>query len=321
MQIYPSTRLRWEWLRRTDPGAPWAALPAPADREVHDRFQDSVRIVLGDGGDALFWLDNWLPAGPIKEFAPALFQAVRPMRRKRTVRDALLDHTWVRDIGGGLSATALAEYASLWDMLLDVQLDHSTPDRFVWKWSASGVFSCASAYASMFDGTAPLIGAKEIWKTSAPPKVRFFMWLLLHGRLWTAHRRWRHGLQPAATCVLCEQEDESQEHLFVACAITRELWFRILSWAGAQQLAPPPGGSTGVIVWWMDTRLRVPSSRRGAFDSLVLLVSWEVWKERNRRTFDGNCLSLSQLLQRIKDEGEEWIGAGFGKLAALFVGI
>jgi hypothetical protein len=41
----------------------------------------------------------------------------------------------------------------------------------------------------------------------------------------------------------------------------------------------------------------------------------------NRRTFDGICLSLSQLLQRIKDEGEEWIGAGFRKLAALFVGV
>jgi hypothetical protein len=53
----------------------------------------------------------------------------------------------------------------------------------------------------------------------------------------------------------------------------------------------------------------------------VLLVTWEVWKERNRRTFDGICLSLSQLLQRIKDEGEEWIGAGFSKLAALFVAV
>ncbi|EER95914.2 hypothetical protein SORBI_3002G047300 [Sorghum bicolor] len=103
----------------------------------------------------------------------------------------------------------------------------------------------------------------------------------------------------------------------MGCAITRELWFHILSWAGAQQL--DPGGSTSIVVWWMDTRLRVPSSRRGGFDSLVLLISWEVWKERNRRTFDGNCLSLSQLLQRIKDEGEEWIGAGFSKLATLFV--
>ena len=105
--------------------------------------------------------------------------------------------------------------------------------------------------------------------------------------------------------------------MFASCAITRELWFHILSWAGAQQL--DPGGSTSIVVWWMDTRLRVPSSRRGGFDSLVLLISWEVWKERNRRTFDGNCLSLSQLLQRIKDEGEEWIGAGFSKLATLFV--
>lgn len=126
-------RLRWEWLRRADPGALWAALPAPADREVHARFQDSIRVVIGYGGSAFFWLDSWLPAGPIKEFAPALFQAVRPRHRKRAVRDALLDHSWVRDIGGSLSAAALAEYAFLWDMLLDVQLDPGTPNRFIWK--------------------------------------------------------------------------------------------------------------------------------------------------------------------------------------------
>jgi hypothetical protein len=29
----------------------------------------------------------------------------------------------------------------------------------------------------------------------ASPKVRFFFWLALHGRCWTANRRMRHGLQ------------------------------------------------------------------------------------------------------------------------------
>jgi hypothetical protein len=38
-----------------------------------------------------------------------------------------------------------------------------------------------------------LLGAKELWRMKAPPKVKFF-WLALHHRLWTAERRKRHGL-------------------------------------------------------------------------------------------------------------------------------
>jgi hypothetical protein len=61
-----------------------------------------------------------------------------------------------------------------------------------------------------------------------------------------------------------------------------------------------------------------PDSFRRGFDSLLLLVSWEVWKERNRRTFDSASSTPSQLLQLIRDEGNSWIAAGFRSLAPLF---
>jgi hypothetical protein len=51
---------------------------------------------------------------------------------------------------------------------------------------------------------------------------------------------------------------------------------------------------------------------------MVLLVSWELWKERNRRTFDGIHESTSQVLLRIRNEAEACILAGYSKLAPLF---
>jgi hypothetical protein len=52
----------------------------------------------------------------------------------------------------------------------------------------------SSAYRSFFIGMSSLLGAKELWKASALPKVKFFFWLALHGRIWTGERRMRHDL-------------------------------------------------------------------------------------------------------------------------------
>ena len=61
------------------------------------------------------------------------------------------------------------------------------------------------------------MGAKELWKTKAPARVKFFFWLALHQRLWTADRRKRHGLQDDDTCILCGQETETCDHLLAGC--------------------------------------------------------------------------------------------------------
>jgi hypothetical protein len=54
------------------------------------------------------------------------------------------------------------------------------------------------------------------------------------------------------------------------------------------------------------------------FDSMVLLVAWEIWKERNHRTFQGDRLSPPQLVQRIIDEAATWMGGGLpGNVAVL----
>ena len=70
--------------------------------------------------------------------------------------------------------------------------------------------------------------------------------------------------------------------------------------------------------WWQQTRTAVPEIFRRGFDSLVLLVSLEVWKEHNRRTFDNNTKTPAQVLALIREEADSWIAAGFRSLAPLF---
>ena len=71
--------------------------------------------------------------------------------------------------------------------------------------------------------------------------------------------------------------------------------------------------------WWMDSRDALPGTLRRAFDSVLLLVSWRIWKERNARVFDGVSSSAAQLTRSVLVEADEWIAAGFTAIAELLV--
>ena len=60
-----------------------------------------------------------------------------------------------------------------------------------------------------------------------------------------------------------------------------------------------------------------PQTFRRGFDSLVLLVSWVIWKERNRWTFDRDARTTAQVLSVIHEEADACIAAGFRSLSSL----
>lgn len=192
-------------------------------------------------------------------------------------------------------------------------LDPVQGDRFVWKWSADGKYSASSAYRAFFYGSSSLLGAKELWQTKAPARVKFFFWTALHRRLWTAARRKKHGLQEDDACVLCQQESETGDHLFLGCVFVRELWHMLLHPVGLDVMVPTQDEE--LPVWWIRQRALLQPQCRHAFDSLLLLIAWMVWKERNNRTFQRASLGAHELVKRIIREAEDWVDAGFKSLA------
>lgn len=101
-------------------------------------FRASIHVRLGDGASARFWMDSWHPEGPIAPFAPSLFQAIGRRRKNQSVKEALNQCSWVRDIAGAPMAPVLCDYVLLWKKLEDVHLQRAGPDHFVWNWTADG---------------------------------------------------------------------------------------------------------------------------------------------------------------------------------------
>jgi hypothetical protein len=93
------------------------------------------------------------------------------------------------DIKGALTIPVLAQYVQVYQCLQAVQLTPAVEDTLHWRWSTDGVYSSRSAYAALLLGQSAVLGNKELWKTKAPNKCRFFIWLALLGRCWTVERR------------------------------------------------------------------------------------------------------------------------------------
>lgn len=177
-----------------------------------------------------------------------------------------------------------------------------------------GKYSASSAYRAFFHGAASLPGAKELWRTKAPARVKLFYWLDIHRRLWTAEHRKRHGLQDEDACALCNQEPETADHLLVGCVVTRELWSSLLAPLGLQTLAPTRE-EDATPLWWLREWRQIDKAFRPAFDTMTLLLAWIVWKERNARTFQRQAATLAQLRLKVVAEADAWVKAGFRSLA------
>lgn len=61
--------------------------------------------------------------------------------------------------------------------------------------------------------------------------------------------------------------------------------------------------------------MQLPSITKKGFDVLVLLISWMLWKERNRRVFDAKSTTSQYLAIAISAEGNLWLQAGYRALS------
>ncbi|WVZ86569.1 hypothetical protein U9M48_033328, partial [Paspalum notatum var. saurae] len=277
-------RLRWLWRQWEDPNAPWAGLEIPCNDTDRLLFAAATRIEIGDGAKTSFWHCAWAQGRRLKDIALDIFAASRD--RKSSVQKALADQAWVRhiDLHGIRTADHLKQFVDLWSVTQSVSLAHDMEDRIFWKFNASGTYSTASAYRIQFTGHTSLNLKSLIWKPWGPSKCKAFAWLIIRNRVWTSDRLATRGWPHNPTCPLCRRHPETAHHLIVGCRYSRRIWEAIASWLSIAPLAPTLWPDTeSVKHWWfMVDSSAIP--KKGT-RSLLLLVIWQIWLERNARTF------------------------------------
>ena len=106
-------------------------------------------------------------------------------------------------------------------------------------------------------------------------------------------------------------------HILFECRYSRRIWTDAATWMGCQNLLTCLGsGRPTVCDYWKALATSQSASPKG-LKTAIILIAWEIWKERNARVFNNKFTMPSVLMQRIKDGGKNWIMAGAKKLAEL----
>jgi hypothetical protein len=278
-------RVRWEWLRRTDPSRPWQGLPPLIDAKARDVFDSLVQIKIGNGLRTLFWRDRWIDGRSAGDIAPSMIKKVKTRAyNARSVSAGLADSRWITDIEGVLTGPEASECITLWLAVQSVDRDMEAEDQFCWPWSRTGVYTARSTYKLLTQEQHQHPLGQAIWKNRGTPKSKLFVWLAQQDRIWSSGRRFHHGLQAQPTpCAVCLQETETANHILLQCVVAREVWHICRQMLDLH--FEEPVRTSSLREWWTTERDRLSGVERKDFDMLVCTTSHALWKNRNAWTF------------------------------------
>ena len=246
-----------------------------------------------------------------KVIAPSLYKI--SSRKNRTVKEALTGEAWLSDLARGLTEHMTSELVNLAALLDTVELSHGHRDEISWRMSTDGVYSARSAYLLQFEGSVPMDGFNLIWSAWAPGKCRFFIWTAVLGKILTADALLRRGWENNYFCPLCERNLETPLHLLVECPWVVDIWASTASLMSLPLLAQATWTSCANFKDWMGScMVRAPASKKKGTLSLIHLISWEVWRERNRCLFQNEAMTKVALGCKIAEEIRLWNMAGAG---------
>ncbi|CAN6246948.1 unnamed protein product [Urochloa humidicola] len=290
-------RLRWLWFQWVEPDRPWVGSDVPCNEVDKQLFRASTWVTVGNGNRARFWDSPWLEGIAPRDLAPNLYKLA--WRKNLTVREELHNQNWTRGLWRMSTTDEMAEYYSLWWKLRQVRLNDQE-DTIRWRWTASGTYTAKSAYNAQLIGAYCSFDATSIWKAKVEGKHRFFAWLLIQEKILTADKLIIRNWPCNPVCPLCAQELETAEHLVLHCAFAKEVWWLVANWAGNLVQLPRPESS--LQDWWNASLNGLPKKLKQKRATLLIYTAWNVWKERNRRIFEGVTALPSTILQLIKED-------------------
>lgn len=183
-------------------------------------------------------------------------------------------------------------------------------DDITWKFTESGSYSAASAYKAQFEGMIYSYLPEAVWNNWASPKCKLFAWLILQNRVWTADRLQKRGWPNCGACQLCKREPESAAHILFKCRYSLRIWNSIITWLGITNVDTSSWGNFETVKEWWLSFIYINGKRRKSLGSLIMLVSWELWLERNARVFRNFSSLPSVVVAKIKGEAALWSLAG-----------
>jgi hypothetical protein len=85
------------------------------------------------------------------------------------------------------SLQGVRQFMQLWHYINQLNIS-GAPDTVLWKFNGNGRYSARSAYNIQFHGSVQMDHCRTLWKAKITNRCKMFIWLMIQGRLPTAHR-------------------------------------------------------------------------------------------------------------------------------------
>ena len=146
--------------------------------------------------------------------------------------------------------------------------------------------------------------AHLLWYVQAPLKCWFFLWLAVQKHCWTTDVMLRQIMNRHSFSPYNTQEQETTNHVIIVCIFAHQVWLQALSSVGWGAVAR--NRHHMLQDWQLLVRWSLAPDHYCPFDSLVLLVSWQLWKNHNARIFNDMLSSVPLVVVRIIQESQRF---------------
>ncbi|CAO2038822.1 unnamed protein product [Urochloa humidicola] len=270
-------------------GTHWESL-----RTLLPLYQAITTVKLGDGRTTSFWQDVWEGEDSLESRFPSLYSHYKGKQQTvHTIATAGLE----RHLVPRLTPTAQSELQSVNQLLRRTALTAAPVERQSPFMLPDGRLQSSTLYkmlkAASHGEHSPT--AAFVWHNNAPPRVRFFTWLLTNDRIQSKANLRRKTIVDDDTCDFCNDCTETSDHIMFQCPTACAFWqahgYRLSLHQHVQDLHQMRRPST------------IPAQEHEMF---IILCCWQLCQRRNEMVFRGTHLSLTQLLQSFREEAQLW---------------
>jgi hypothetical protein len=189
-----AVRLRWLWQEAKLLNTQRMTKDIPCTTLDMRLFVAATSVMVGDDKSSLLWESAWLRGMAPRDIYPLIYSISNG--KNRSIHEALSNNRWIQDLHfnhDDFSAAHIHEYCQLWSEVNQLRLVHNTSDLIKWKFTMSGQYTAQSTYQAQFYGVTRMNFNSIICGAWVPPKCKFFSWLAVQNKVWTADRLARRG--------------------------------------------------------------------------------------------------------------------------------
>lgn len=244
-----------------------------------------IKMKIGSGSTVRFWTDNWSHLGKLEDYLHPRTTNSMGIPSGATLADIHNNGQWM------IRSARSEKQVEVQCVLSSITLSTS-PDSYEWEVDGQQwpKYRTGEIYKLLKEHRAKVTWHKVVWSKSGIPKHNFQAWLAVLNRLPTKDRLLSWNLPVSPLCLLCNNQQETRDHLFFSCPFSYSIWSHL---AGRCQITPSDD--------WQETLSSMetivgPQWKRTLITLVWQLTIYSILIERNHRLHRSTFKSLDSII-------------------------